>query len=545
MVKLIAAFSPKGGAGTSMIIANLSIYLAQKGKKVLLIDAAPNGGTLHSYLNLPSIAVSDEVAEHFSVLPLISTDYQNLSFFSNLQHQGSRISELLIRWQGEIGQGQFDFIFIDMGSVINSDLMDVIGIADYSLMFISPDFVSFEKSNYFFRELVNYRLRNVELKYDLQLETQNIRRAKKDYLFTFRNLLVLLSQAIPKNANQIANIESGLKIGIVYNGLRNSADKELAQLYRFIISNSFGIETDYISEIAYSDLVPTSIAAMKPVVTLEANDEFIDALDDLVSTLSSRLFQQSAVKKKLRINPFNYYEWFGLDRGCSTFDINNQYEKLKKLYVSDNPMLRDIYGDSDLFILNALVDAIFKELNDNEIRREYDMDIDSHLVSLETSFPDIFIIGEVIKKYNRVKKREVLVKKDVYGRSAEKEVSSSVDNDFVDANDIFNKYRDVPVTGDLLRKIREELGISYELIISRTKISNTVLYAIENDKYSQLPADLYVKNFVQQYCKTLKLNHGNTEAIASGYIKSKNAPAVPDEPAPAQAVPEENQQAKA
>ena len=529
MVKLIAAFSPKGGAGTSMIIANLSIYLAQKGKKVLLIDAAPNGGTLHAYLNLPTIAVSDEVAEHFSVLPLISTNYQNLSFFSNLQHQGSKISELLIRWKGEMGQGQFDFVFIDMGSVVNPDLMEVIGIADYSLMFISPDFVSFEKSNYFFRELVNYRLRNLELKYDIQLETQNIRRAKKDYLFTFRNLLVLLSQAIPKNSNQIANIETDLKIGIVYNGMRNSADKELAQLYRFIISSSFGIDTDCIAEIAYSDLVPTSIAAMKPVVTLEANSEFIDALDDLVSTLSSRLFQQSSVKKKLRITPFNYYEWFGLDRGCSTFDINNQYEKLKKLYVSDNPMLRDIYEDSDLFILNALVDTIFKELNDPEIRREYDMDIATHLLSLETSFPDIFIIGEVIKKYNRVKKREVLVKKDVFGRSAEKEVSSSGDGDLIDANNIFNKYRGLPITGDLLRKIREEVGISYELIISRTKISNTVLYAIENDMYNQLPADLYVKNFVQQYCKTLKLNSANTEFIASGYIRSKNAEsAVPE-----------------
>ena len=526
MVKLIAAFSPKGGAGTSLIIANLSIYLAQKGKKVLLIDAAPNGGTLHSYLNLPAIAVSSEVAEHFSVLPLISTDYQNLSFFSNLLHQGTKVSELLVRWQMEIRQGQYDFVFIDMGSVINSDLMEVIGIADYSLMFISPDFISFEKSNYFFRELVNYRLRNVELKYDILLETQNIRRAKKDYLFTFRNLLVLLSQAIPKNSNQIANIESDLKIGIVYNGMKNSADKELTSLYQFIISSSFGVDTDCIAEIAYSDLVPTSIAAMKPVVTLEKNAEFIDTLDSLASTLSAYLFQQSSAKKKLKITPFNYYEWFGLDRGCSTSDINNQYEKLKKLYVVDNPMLRDIYSDSDLFILNSLIDTIVKEFNDPEIRREYDMDIDSHLVSLETSFPDIFILGEVIKKYNRGKKREILVKKDVFGRSAEKNVSSQAESDFVDANEIFNKYKDSPVTGDLLRKIREEVGISYELIISRTKISNTVLDAIENDKYQQLPADLYVKNFVQQYCKTLKLSSENTELISSGYLKSKNSPQV-------------------
>ncbi|MBR6421480.1 helix-turn-helix domain-containing protein [bacterium] len=524
MVKLIAAFSPKGGAGTSMIIANLSIYLAQKGKKVLLIDAAPNGGTLHSYLNLPTIAVSDEVAEHFSVLPLISTDYQNLSFFSNLKHQDSKISELLTRWRGEMGQVQFDFVFIDMGSVINHDLMDVVGIADYSLMFLSPDFISFEKSNYFFRELFNYRLRNVELKYDIQLETQNIRRAKNDYLFTSRNLLVLLSQAIPKTANQIANVVNDLKIGIVYNGVRNSADKELVQPYRFLISNSFGIETDSIAEIAYSDLVPTSVATMKPVVTLEKNAEFVDALDKFASTLSANLFQQSSVKKKLKITPFNYYEWFGLDRGCSTFDINNQYEKLKKLYVGENPMMRDVYSDSDLFILNSLIDTIFKELNDSEIRREYDMDINSHLMSLETSFPDIFMIGEVIKKYNRVKKREVLVKKDVFGRSAEKKVVASSSSDFVDANEIFNKYRDLPVTGDLLRKIREEVGISYELIISRTKISKMVLDAIENDKYAQLPADLYVRNFVQQYCKTLKMNAANTELIAYGYIKSKNVP---------------------
>ena len=169
------------------------------------------------------------------------------------------------------------------------------------------------------------------------------------------------------------------------------------------------------------------------------------------------------------------------------------------------------------------------------------MDISSHLASLETSFPDIFIIGEVIKKYNRVKKREVLVKKDVFGRSAEKKVVASSSSDFVDANEIFNKYRGLPVTGDLLRKIREEVGISYELIISRTKISKMVLDAIENDKYAQLPADLYVKNFVQQYCKTLKLNAANTEAIVLGYLRSKNGPAV-SETVPADT---ENQEVKA
>ena len=146
-----------------------------------------------------------------------------------------------------------------------------------------------------------------------------------------------------------------------------------------------------------------------------------------------------------------------------------------------------------------------------------------------------------MKKYNRVKKVGDLVKKDVFGRSADKKVISTAESEFADPNEIFNKYRDLPVTGELLRKVREDIGISYELIISRTKISNGVLYAIENDMYQQLPADLYVRNFVQQYCKTLKLNAENTELIASGYIKSKNAPIKADD----SAVSKENPQEKA
>ncbi|HOB71591.1 MAG TPA: P-loop NTPase, partial [bacterium] len=193
MVKVVVTFSPKGGAGTSVITANLAIYLAQKGKKVLLMDAALNGGTLHTYLNLPSYAVSEDVSEHFSVLPLITSDYQNLSFFSNLKGAvGSlKVSDHLVRWQTELRQSQFDFLFIDMGSRIDHDLLDTIGMVDYSIMFMSSDHVSIEKSNYFFKELVNYRFRNLELKYDLSYTVQNLKRTRKDMLFTFRNLLLM------------------------------------------------------------------------------------------------------------------------------------------------------------------------------------------------------------------------------------------------------------------------------------------------------------------------------------------------------------------
>jgi len=294
MVKTVVTHSPKGGGGTSVITANLAIYLAQKGKKVLLMDAAPNGGTLHAYLNLPSYAVSDEVTEHFSVLPLISSDYQNLSFFSNLKNLSgtNKVSDHLVRWETELNQSQFDFIFIDMGSRIDTDLFDVIGLVDYSLMFLGPDPVSIEKSNYFIKELFNHRLKNLELKYDLGFTVQNMKRTRKEILFTPRNLLLLLSKNTPKYSTQIADIVSEINMGIIYNGVRSSSDREVASVYQLIVRNSYGIDVDFIGELAYSDVITSSIVNMRPVVTDEKNGEFVEALDSIASNLSQQLFQK-------------------------------------------------------------------------------------------------------------------------------------------------------------------------------------------------------------------------------------------------------------
>ena len=294
MVKTVVTHSPKGGGGTSVITANLAIYLAQKGKKVLLMDAAPNGGTLHAYLNLPSYAVSDEVTEHFSVLPLISSDYQNLSFFSNLKNLSgtNKVSDHLVRWETELNQSQFDFIFIDMGSRIDTDLFDVIGLVDYSLMFLGPDPVSIEKSNYFIKELFNHRLKNLELKYDLGFTVQNMKRTRKEILFTPRNLLLLLSKNTPKYSTQIADIVSEINMGIIYNGVRSSSDREVASVDQLIVRNSYGIDVDFIGELAYSDVITSSIVNMRPVVTDEKNGEFVEALDSIASNLSQQLFQK-------------------------------------------------------------------------------------------------------------------------------------------------------------------------------------------------------------------------------------------------------------
>ncbi|MFZ9594683.1 MAG: helix-turn-helix domain-containing protein [Bdellovibrionia bacterium] len=59
--------------------------------------------------------------------------------------------------------------------------------------------------------------------------------------------------------------------------------------------------------------------------------------------------------------------------------------------------------------------------------------------------------------------------------------------------------------GSFLKKIREAYQISIEELSNSTKITKNYILAIEGDQYSKLPATVYVRGFVTQIAKTLKL----------------------------------------
>jgi cytoskeletal protein RodZ len=52
-------------------------------------------------------------------------------------------------------------------------------------------------------------------------------------------------------------------------------------------------------------------------------------------------------------------------------------------------------------------------------------------------------------------------------------------------------------------------------LVEMTRISRTHLTAIENDDLKKLPAEVYVRGFVSQLAKVLKLN---PDLVATSYI---------------------------
>ncbi len=67
-----------------------------------------------------------------------------------------------------------------------------------------------------------------------------------------------------------------------------------------------------------------------------------------------------------------------------------------------------------------------------------------------------------------------------------------------------------PVTGETLRRVREERGVSLRDIAAASKIGVRYLEYIEAERVSCLPAPVYLRGFVQEYARAVGLDPRRT-----------------------------------
>ncbi len=524
MVKIISFFSPKGGSGTSVLLTNIAIYLAQKGKKILLLDGAYNGGTLHNYLNIPDFAVSQVVPSHFSLLPITLTNYQNLNFFSNLRSKNpNSLSETLLKWDTEIKQSDFDYILIDLGSFISNDLFSTMDLVDFNILVTTPDPIGIAKTNYFLKNLFKHKLNLLEDKFDLTRTVQNLKKNKNDFLFTQRNLSVLLSETV--HADQQAMIQTFQKqnLGIIINKTKLSSDSNIKKYYKYIINNYFGIDFKLVEEVPYSEVFLNSLMQKSPLVTNEKSFEFSEIFAKIISKISDVLNTRTQMSLKT-ITPLNYYEIVGIDKGSTIMDIKNRYEELKELYSTDNYILKGLYDDKSLYIYRALIDSVYVDLIDSETRREYDIEFEKRQSSLKKSFPESFNLREILKKYNKQNaKKDTVIQRDIFGRKTNFAGENTTDTALLDidsTNEMLQQMmqeRD-EINGKFLKDFREKLNVSLLSISEQTRISKYIIEAIEEEISEKLPAEIYIRGFLTNYCKALKINPQNIKTITTNYL---------------------------
>jgi cytoskeleton protein RodZ len=74
------------------------------------------------------------------------------------------------------------------------------------------------------------------------------------------------------------------------------------------------------------------------------------------------------------------------------------------------------------------------------------------------------------------------------------------------------------VVGEILRKRREELGRDLREIANDLKIRYDYLQAIEEEDLGKIPAEVYIKGYIQEYAKAL---HMDPKILMDTYVQQK------------------------
>lgn len=213
----------------------------------------------------------------------------------------------------------------------------------------------------------------------------------------------------------------------------------------------------------------------------------------------------------------NYYEVLDIPISASPGEIETAYVRARNAYSGDSVALYSLMTKDECNAILSQVEEAYSVIGFPEKRREYDKlrgfnrNLSQQPARQESAKPAAATVDKT-DKFQYESFGSNLQEAKVSKISAQKkfgleyEASSEMDERIANC---------VEFTGKFLKEIREYKNVTIERIAEMTRISKTHINALENEDLTKLPAEVYVRGYVYQVAKVLKLN---PDQVASSYL---------------------------
>lgn len=212
----------------------------------------------------------------------------------------------------------------------------------------------------------------------------------------------------------------------------------------------------------------------------------------------------------------NYYEVLEVEPIANPQQIENAYIRARNSYSGDSVALYSLMTKDECDLILGQIEEAYSVLGFPEKRREYDRLRGFNQNGMNTPRTEkIHVVSTVDERKDSIQYENFgsnLIEAKVSKITAQKKFGL----EYEENADMDRKIRETTdFSGTLLKEIREYKNVAIDRMAEMTRISKTHLTALENDDIAKLPADVYVRGYVYQYAKVLKLN---PDQVAQSYL---------------------------
>ncbi len=480
----------RGGVGKSLLTVNLGVYLAQLGREVLIVDADLSGSSLHIQLGLDRPPMADrDAVEHLSVEP-VTTSVPGLRMLPS-PYDPTASSPFRpgrkARWVSRLRALPADYVLLHLGAGTSPATLDLFLASDVGLCVTVPDPAAVESTYRFLRSLYLRRLRKVLMKERFKLRL--VERAMQSLEPLPSPLAVI--EAIGRHDKALADIAAlelqRVRARLVVNQTRLRTDVELGPTMQAMVHRYLGLTLDYLGHIEQDDQAWLTARRRRPLLVDSPTAKSARNLERIVrrvAAVASSLEQRLPEPASSPGQRATLYEVLGVPRGASDEEVRRAYKRQRELFTFGSLPLVSLLDDAQVRAELGRIQEAYDTILDPVRRRSYNLSTFPETDEEEAPRPSRLPVSQEQLMLQAELSREV--------------------------------HAETEFTGELLRKVRESQGVGLEEIASRTKITLGHLSALEEERYDELPAHVYVRGFVQQLARHLKLD---SSQVAKTYLR--------------------------
>jgi flagellar biosynthesis protein FlhG len=393
-------------------------------------------------------------------------------------HRGSARRSSLRELQSRLGKHDADFAVVDLGSAATDSAIRFWCGANHRLALTMPE----PNAVSGLYRLVRKAFAAMALDHVSDERQQSALHAaftKAGQIPAPSDIAALVQREWPELGHALQDCMSTLQFPFIVNQARLRADLELGDQITVAVRRRYGVPLKYLGYVEHDDAVRTCSRKRRPLLLESPGSR----ASRNIEKIARRLFASQDGRRDRapwrEVPPSSHHDVLEVERGATDEEIRRAYKRMCGVFDPENVVTFGLFDEDGLDAARTRIDEAYDVLLDPARRRPYEISV----------FPEA---------------------PETNADAEQEEVPSG---ELPPAPSI---TPDTEFSGALLRAVRESQGTTLHQISERTKVGINYLRCLEEDEFEKLPAAVYVRGFVTEFAKCLRLD---PEQVSQSYLR--------------------------